>query len=117
MNETRTLAEFVARTPFEDLPAAVIEAIRIDLLDDFASGFAGARAPWADMVAEVARETSVGPCSLFGRSWTTSASSAALINGVAVGGFETDQPFTAANCHPGAAVFPAVLAVAEQTHL
>src|SRR5207249_8767180 len=63
------------------------------------------------------QKTSVGRCSLFARSWTTSASAAALVNGVMVGGFECDHPFSQGNCHPSVAVFPALLAIAEQEHL
>ena len=117
MNETYRLAEWVARTTYEDLPSDVMDAIKIYILDDLAAGFAGARTSWADMAASLHHQTSVGPCSLFARSWTTSASAAALINGVMVGGFECDHPFSQGNCHPSVAVFPALLAIAEQQHL
>lgn len=104
MNETRRLAEFVSDTRLHDLPSEVVEAVRIFLLDDLASGFAGARTDWCDAVARMVRPSTTGPCSLFGRSWSTSASAAALVNGVAVSGFETDHPFTSGNCHPSGAV-------------
>ena len=117
MNETRRLAEWVAATGYGDLPADVVDAIKIYILDDLAAGFAGCRTAWADMAAGLVQETSVGPCSLFARSWTTSASAAALVNGVMVGGFECDHPFSQGNCHPSVAVFPALLAIAEQERL
>ncbi len=117
MNETQSLARWVAETAYEDLPSEVVEAVRIFIIDDLASGFAGAKQPWTDMVGAMERESSVGNCSLFGRDWTTSASAAALINGVAIGGFETDHPYTQGSCHPGGAVFPAVLAAAESSRI
>jgi len=117
VNETRRLAEFVATTAYDDLPAGVIDAVKIYILDNLAAGFAGARTPWADIAASFCQETSVGPCSLFARSWTTSASSAALVNGVMVGGFECDHGYSPGSCHPSAAVFPAALAVSEQQHV
>jgi 2-methylcitrate dehydratase PrpD len=117
MNETRRLAEWVAATGYDDLPTEVVAAIKIYILDDLAAGFAGCRTAWADMAAGLVQETSIGPCSLFARSWTTSASAAALVNGVMVGGFECDHPFSQGNCHPSVAVFPALLAIAEQEHL
>jgi 2-methylcitrate dehydratase PrpD len=117
MNETRQLAEWVAATGYDDLPADVLAAVKIYILDDLAAGFAGCRTAWADMAAGLVQGTSVGPCSLFARSWTTSASAAALVNGVMVGGFECDHPFSQGNCHPSVAVFPALLAIAEQEHL
>jgi 2-methylcitrate dehydratase PrpD len=117
VSETRLLAEWVAATRLNDVPGDVRETMRILLLDDLASGFAGARTRWCDAVADMARSSAVGACSVFGRSWTTSSSHAALVNGVAVGGFETDHPYTQGNCHPSGAVFPAVLAIAEQERL
>jgi 2-methylcitrate dehydratase PrpD len=102
---------------FGDLQGDVIETVRNYILDDFATAYAGAFAPWVDMVAHLAEESTSGPCSLFGRKWTTSPSSAALINGVCVGGFEANHGYSAGSCHPSAAVFPAVLAIAEQQHL
>ena len=116
MNETRRLAEFMVETRYQDLPAHFVEAVRVYILDDFAAGCAGARTPWSDMVADLVRESSVGECTIFGRDWTTSPAAAALINGVAVGGFEVDHPFTPGSCHPSGAVFPAALAVAERRH-
>jgi len=113
MDETKTLARWVVETPYEALPPEVIETVREYILDNLASGFAGARQPWTAMASDMLRESTSGGCSLFARQWTSSPSAAALVNGVAIGGFETDGPFSAGNCHPGAAVFPAVLAAAE----
>lgn len=117
MDETRQLADFVANTNYEHLPPEVIEATRIYILDDLAAACVGARTPWADMVAGLAQETSSGPCSVVGRPWTSSPSYAALVNGVAIGGFEVDHPYTPGSCHPSGAVFPAVLALGEREHI
>jgi 2-methylcitrate dehydratase PrpD len=117
MNETRRLAEWVVETTYDKLPVEVREAARVYVLDDLASGFAGARLPWTRMVSDLAFESSAGACSVFGSLQTASPSAASLINGVAIGGFETDHPFTAGSCHPSGAVFPAVLAAAETVHL
>ena len=101
MNETKKLAEFVAATRFEDLPPDVVETVRIYILDNLASGLVGSVTPWADMVAELGRESAPqGPCSVFARAWTTSASYAALVNGTMIGSFETDHAFVPGSCHP-----------------
>ena len=118
MNETRLLAEFVAGTAYEDLPHTVVEASRVYILDNLASGMVGSVTPWAGMVAEMARENaSQGPCSVFGRGWSTSASCATLVNGTMIGSFETDHAFVQGSSHPSAAVFSAALAIAERDHL
>ena len=118
MNETRRLAEFVVETGYEDLPEDVVEAARVYVLDNLASGFVGSLTPWADMVAQLAHESAPdGPCSVFARPWTTSPSYAALANGTMIGSFETDHAYVAGSCHPSAAVFPAALAIGERDHL
>ena len=118
MNETRRLAEFVADAGFGDLPPPVVDATRVYILDNLASGFVGSLTPWAGMVNEMARESSShGPCSLFQADWTTSPSYAALVNGTMIGSFETDHAYVLGSCHPSASAFPAALAIAEQDHL
>ena len=116
MDETRALARFMAEADLDQLPPEVVEAARVYILDDLAAGCAGARTPWADMVADLVHESTIGPCTVFGRPWTTSPAGAALANGTMVGGFEVDHPFTPGNCHPSGAVFPAALAIAEREH-
>ncbi len=118
MNETVRLAEYVTSTAYKNLPESVVEAVKVYILDNLASGFVGSATPWAGIVAEMARESAPqGACSVFGRSWTTSPSCAALVNGTMIGSFETDHAFVQGSCHPSAAVFPAALAIAERDHL
>ena len=118
MNETRQLAEFVHDTGYDDLPKDVVEACRVFLLDNLASALVGARTPWAGMVRDLARESGgAGSCSILGTAETASASYAALANGTAIAGFETDQAFYPGSCHPGAVVLPALLAVAQRARL
>ena len=118
MNETRRLTEFVVDTGYGDLPQTVVEATRVYILDNLASGFVGSQTPWAGMVTELARESSSdGACSLFQTDWITSPSYAALVNGTMIGSFETDHAYVLGSCHPSAAVFPPALAVAERDHL
>ena len=118
MDETRRLAQFVADATFQDLPVEVVEATRTYILDNIASAMVGSVTPWAAMVEELAKQSAPqGPCSVIGRDWSSSPSLAALVNGTMVGGFETDHAFIPGSCHPSAAVFPAVLAIAERDHL
>ena len=118
MNETRQLAEFVANTRYEDLPESVVEAVKVYILDNLASGFVGSNTPWAGMVCQLAQESAPqGACSVFARDWGTSPSYAALVNGTMIGSFETDHAFSPGSCHPSAAAFPPALAVAERDHL
>lgn len=117
MNETRTIAEFVADTMFEDLPDDLVEQAKGYVLDNVCNGLIGAIQPWSKMVAELICETGAKQeCTVFGQTWRTHLSGAALANGTMIGGFETDHSYTEGSAHPGAAVFPAALAVAERNH-
>ena len=114
MNETRHLAQFVHDTRYDDLPSDVINACRVFLLDNLASALVGARTPWAKMVQSLAEESgSYGSCSILGTQKSASMPYAALANGTAIAGFETDQAYYPGSCHPGAVVLPALLAVAQ----
>ena len=108
MNETRRLAQFVHDTGYDDLPSEVVEACRVFLLDNLASALVGARTPWAKMVQSLAEENgSQGKCSILGTPKSVSMPYAALANGTAIAGFETDQAYYPGSCHPGAVVLPA----------
>ena len=105
MSETRRLAEFVAGTGFEALPAAMVERARVYLLDNFAAGFVGSVQRWSEMVAKLARELGGGEqASVFNRGWRADVSRATLVNGVMLGAFEAEH--IGHSAHPSATVFP-----------
>ena len=118
MGQTRDLAEFIVGTTYSDLPAAVVDRMRLYVLDNLACGVAGADRPEPRMVADFAQEAKASAeCSVFGGSWQTSASLATLVNGVAIGAMEADHGYLPGSCHPGAAVFPAAAALGEREAL
>ena len=118
MHDTRRLAEFVADTRYNALPPEVIEATKVYILDNLASGLAGSATPWAAMVCDLAQKSgSPGPCTVLARKWGASPSYATLANGTMIGGFECDHAFVQGSAHPSVAVFPAALAVAQQERL
>ena len=53
MNETRTLARFVAETRFTDLPRRLVENLTITVLDTLGAALVGARQPWAQRIVAV----------------------------------------------------------------
>ena len=57
MNETRTLARFVAQTNFGDLPRGLVDNLKLTVLDTFAAGFVGSLQPWARRIVAVVRRT------------------------------------------------------------
>jgi 2-methylcitrate dehydratase PrpD len=113
VNETRALVNFVSGTGYDDLPASVVERMKVYTLDVLAAGFIGSKLPWAEMVLQLAREQrGVEECSVFATAGRLTASQAALVNGVMVGGFESEH--VGHTSHPAGTVTPGALAIAER---
>lgn len=118
MNETREVAQFASTLEYDSIPAEAILAAKSYILDCLGCGLAASGLPWSRMVTDLALESRAdGPCTILGIPWSTSPPYAALVNGTMIGGFEIDHVFSPGSCHPGASVFPALLAVAENEHL
>ena len=111
----RGLAEFCASLKYEDIPAQVVEKAKHLVLDILRLSVVGSRLPWGECTYKVFRQiggkeesTAIG----FGERLP--AIHAAYINGVTSHGLENDDTHAGAILHPGVAVVPTVLAVAER---
>jgi len=112
MNETRTLARFVADTKFTDLPRRLVENLKITVLDTFGAALVGTRQPWAQRIVAVAKALGgAAEASVIHHGWRTDVSRAAFANGVLVGAFEC-EPLTGS--HASGTVLPAALAISER---
>ncbi|MPZ47062.1 MAG: hypothetical protein GEV05_27600 [Betaproteobacteria bacterium] len=115
MNETLVLAEYVARTRFDDLPAEITERAKQLLLDHVGVALLSSRTEWGRIALKYAQEFSaVGECTVYGQSWKSSAQHAALANGLCARGYELDDSYEGGFCHPGAPTIPAALAAVEK---
>jgi 2-methylcitrate dehydratase PrpD len=113
--QTETLARFAHDLDYEDLPAAVVDRIKVYTLDCLACGFVGAVQPWSGMVLDMVQEAGgSAEASCFSTKRRTTMAQAALVNGVMIGGFESEH--IGYNAHPAGTVFPAAFAVAENGH-
>jgi 2-methylcitrate dehydratase PrpD len=115
MNETRTLARFVAQTQFTDLPRSLVDNLKITVLDTIGAAFVGSLQPWARRILTVAQGLGGTPEALVvGQSWRTDVARATFANGVLIGAFEC-EPLTGS--HASGTVLPAALAVCERERL
>ncbi len=115
MNETRTLARFVAAAAYEQLPEAVIQHAKNLVLDHFAVALFASKTEWGRIAVKYARQFSaIAEATVYGEPWQTSAQHAALANGLCAHGYELDDSYQGGYCHPGAPTIPAALAVAEK---
>lgn len=116
MSLTRTLAEHVISTRFQDLPAEAVVQAKRAILDTVGVGLAGSREPAARIVAEIVQELGGrDQATAAGFGFRCSAPDAALINGTAAHALDYDDVTSSMRGHPSVPLAPAVLAVAERT--
>src|SRR3989454_7761768 len=114
MNETRTLAQFVAQTKFSDLSHRLVDNCKIAVLDTFGAAFVGSVQPWAERILTVVQALGGTPePTVINQGWRTDVPRAALANGVLIGAFEC-EPLTGS--HASGTVLPAALAVCQREH-
>ena len=109
------LAEHVARTRYDDLPPEVVHAFKRALLDHVTCALAGSSMPVSRALLSFYRETDASrAATVIGAEARLSAQNAALVNGANTHGLDFDDGTTHGSAHPSGAIFPAVLAAAEQ---
>lgn len=109
------LAQFLAATRAEHIPASAVAMAR-HLLLDVAGLCVAARAE--DYVQATAQACdSGGACTAIGHDGGWSAFDAALINGTAAHGEDFDDTFEGGPVHSGAVIVPALLALGEREGL
>jgi 2-methylcitrate dehydratase PrpD len=111
---TRRLAAFAAGLRIEDIPADVVEQIKLHVLDGIGVCLHGSRLPWTRHVADVAMAEQCAPvATLWGTGRRTSVSQAVLVNATAGHAFEMDDIHKESVLHPNSLAVPVVLALAE----
>jgi 2-methylcitrate dehydratase PrpD len=110
-----TLAQFCADLRWDTLERDVQARTRELLLDLIGVALAGSRQPSSPPAAEVAISLGgQGQASVIGGDRRTSAVWAAMANGTAAHAVELDDVTTESSLHPGVAVIPAAVALAEE---
>lgn len=111
---TRDLAAFASGLRFEDLPADVVERIKLSVLDSIGCCVFGATLPWTRKVARLALAEGARPvASLAGLGERTSIALAVLVNGTGGHAFELDDIHKESIVHAGSIATPVALACAE----
>lgn len=116
MSTTAALASFAADIRADDLPERVRHAARRMITNAVGLATAAARHPAVEIALSVAQEGGAGGrCRLLGRPERTSADWAATLTAMATHVEDFDDTHLRTVTHPGAAIVPAALAVAELT--
>jgi 2-methylcitrate dehydratase PrpD len=112
------IAQFVAELRYDDIPAAVRERARIQMLDGLGVGLASNVYPFADKaIAGLRALGGEGGCTVLGRRERLPVRDAALANGILIHGLDFDDTHLASIVHASAAALPAALSLAEALDL
>lgn len=116
LQQSADLAQFCAQVQTREMAPVVLERVRALLLDHLAVTLRGSQLPASQAVYQLVHNagSSTGGVTIFGRDERAEASWAALANGTAAHALGMDDVECRSSLHPGAVVFPAVLALAEQ---
>lgn len=115
--ETRTLSEFMAGALGRGLPEPVVEAAKHHILDTLAAIVSGSRLhPGRLGIAYVSGLGGAKEAGVIGAKLVTTAALAGMANGMSAHSDETDDSHFSSRTHPGSAIVPAALAVAERNH-
>jgi 2-methylcitrate dehydratase PrpD len=113
--EIVAIADHVAGAAARPLPASAARKTRLHLLDTLAAIVSGTQLPAGRLGARFAAASGGAAEALaVGAGATLPAAQAAFANAMAAHGDETDDSHLAGRCHPGCAIVPAALAVAER---
>ncbi len=112
---TGRLARYMAETRERSLPPEVAREARHRILDTLAAMVSGAHLKPGEMAIRYARaQGGVAEATIVTTDIKTSAVNAALVNGMFAHADETDDFEPVTKAHPGCAVVPAALAMAER---
>ncbi|MDP8255809.1 MAG: MmgE/PrpD family protein [Candidatus Alcyoniella australis] len=115
MEYARKLAKFCTDLTFDQLPQPVVAKTRLCFLDFLANVYGSHELEAVRSVTDYVRSLDGPPqATALGCKLRTGAHQAALLNGVAAEAIEAQDGLRFGGNHPGVAVIPAALAVAEQ---
>src|ERR1700754_128735 len=111
---TRDLARFAATTRYADIPASVIDKVKLSVLDGLGVCLHGATLPWTQKVRDVVLADGGNPiASVWNSGVRVGLTGAVLVNSTAGHAFEMDDIHKESIVHPNSLSVPTALALAE----
>ena len=111
---TRDLARFAATTHYADIPATVIDKVKLSILDGLGVCLHGATLPWTQKVRDVVLADGGKPiASVWGSGARVGLTGAVLVNSTAGHAFEMDDIHKESIVHPNSLSVPTALGLAE----
>ncbi|MCF7935195.1 MAG: MmgE/PrpD family protein [Synergistales bacterium] len=108
------LSAFAANLKYEDIPAEVLDHLKIVLLDGYGCGLFGSTTPWMQIYRDtLTATTDRKESSIWGTGDKTSVLMAMMLNGSAINSFELDDTHTDGIIHVSTGVLGCITAFAE----
>jgi 2-methylcitrate dehydratase PrpD len=115
MNDHETLTSYIQLESIEKCNFTIIQSLKEALIDIFGCTIAGSQTEVTKIVKNFAiQQWGRGQCSIFMSSEQISSTGATLVNATMANALDIDDGHRLVKGHPGAAIFPAVLAAAEE---
>ena len=115
---TEKLASFIVETEYEHVPREAVRIAKKAALDCLSVALAGCTEPAVEILArQTARMGTVSEAGVFCQGFKAAVELAAWVNGTMCHTLDYDDTFPSSvgyNCHPTAAVLPAVLAIGQK---
>ena len=112
---SEALADFTAGLEYARLPDPIRERAKMRVLDFLGVALAGSQIPSSRIMIEVVKELGgTKESTIVGEKMKVSCANAALANGTMAHASDYDDDHRSATMHPGSAVVPAALALAER---
>ena len=109
------VSAYISGSGERDLPAGVIEKAKHHILDTLAAMVSGSRLRPGEMVKKfIQKQAGTREAQVAGSQIITSAIHAAFANGIMAHADETDDAHSGSYTHPGCAIVPAALSMAEK---
>ncbi len=109
------VSAYIAAAPKKTLPKEVAEKTKHHVLDTIAAMVSGSRLlPGKKAISYIKTLGGAKEATVIGSRFVTTAINAALANGMLGHADETDDSHAPSLCHPGCAIVPAALAMAER---
>jgi len=111
----QSVATYIARATKKALPKPVVEKTKHHVLDTLAAMVSGSRLPPGEAaISFIKTRGGTEEALVIGSRFVTTAENAALANGMLGHADETDDSHAPSLTHPGCAIVPAALAMAER---
>jgi 2-methylcitrate dehydratase PrpD len=114
---SQEIAEFAARTAFDDLPPVVVDRAKLLVLDAIGTAFASGSFEFSARALDALGSFGAGTHPVIGLDARLDIRDAALMNGILVHGLDFDDTHLTGVVHVSASALPTALALASQRRL